>query len=495
MNLFIGSAPVHHKEEFATRSIPALGLTLALAALLLLMAEDASLGATDDSRRVVQADEILAKIERGENLDGVIVEGDLDLSERALGAIHFNNTIFLGSVNFKNTTFTGNAWFMGSNFSDYAVFSGAEFSGGNAEFSFAKFSGGYTEFSNSEFSGGDANFIFAEFSSGYSSFSQAKFSGGKAYFMNSKFSGGHTYFSQAMFSGGDASFSEAVFSGGSAKFWMAVFSGGDASFREVAFSGGDADFWNATFSGGDAYFSGAVFSGGYADFSDADFYGGDAYFSETEFTEDALFENVRFTGEFSLTRARYNKLYIRWHNIEGGLAYDDAAYLSLLKNFKELGYFEDYDSCYFEYRKERRNQPWPLVGYWEEAFRKKIDLLLEWFYGYGTKPVNALYFSIGIIILFWGFWWFIGLGSRPEYILDEYSKLDTSLDQIHEVLLFSATVFLSGTRLFIEPPSIPKIGGRSRSMVRCAFIFERVLGALFSILFFLAISGTVVRQL
>lgn len=76
-----------------------------------------------------------------------------------------------------------------------------------------------------------------------------------------------------------------------------------------------------------------------------------------------------------------------------------------------------------------------------------------------------------------------------------YGLPDAGPDGILEVLAFSATVFLSGTRLFIEPPPLPKIRGRSRSLIRGAFIFERVLGALFSILFFLAISGTVVRQL
>ena|GEM_PF-4612037 len=42
-----------------------------------------------------------------------------------------------------------------------------------------------------------------------------------------------------------------------------------------------------------------------------------------------------------------DKIFIRWDSIEGKLAYDDAAYLSLLKNFKERGYLEDYDYCYF----------------------------------------------------------------------------------------------------------------------------------------------------
>jgi hypothetical protein len=174
----------------------------------------------------------------------------------------------------------------------------------------------------------------------------------------------------------------------------------------------------------------------------------------------------------------------------------------LLKNFKDLGYFEDYDSCYFEYRKERRCHPWPLVGDVEETLiRKPIDWFLQVAYGYGTKPLNALLFSLGTISAFGVFWCLIGFG-KPEEALDIYSLADAGPDDMLEiltfnveVLVFSATVFLSGTRLFIEPPPLPKIMGRSRSLIRGAFIFERVLGALFSILFFLAISGTVVRQI
>ena len=58
---------------------------------------------------------------------------------------------------------------------------------------------------------------------------------------------------------------------------------------------------------------------------------------------------------------------------------------------------------------------------------------------------------------------------------------------------YSVTFFLSGTRFFIDPPALPKIEGRSQSMIKKAFILERVLGALFSVLFLIAICGTIVR--
>ena len=155
-----------------------------------------------------------------------------------------------------------------------------------------------------------------------------------------------------------------------------------------------------------------------AQFNDAQFTG-TANFNNSQFTGDALFENTTFQSKLSLTRARYDKLFIRWYNIKGGLVYDDAAYMSLMKNFKDLGYFEDYDSCYFQYRKEHRGQPWPAVNGWEAGIRKVIDYPLEWFYGYGTKPLNAFLFSLGIIISFGGFWRALGLGGPKDRTKEE----------------------------------------------------------------------------
>jgi len=303
---------------------------------------------------------------------------------------------------------------------------------------------------------------------------------GDAKFLNAKF-GKNANFNEAIF-GEYADFAESQFDG-DANFLIVEFND-DANFLRAGFNDDpdspckNADFSYAQFDK-EAYFNDAQFNGS-------------AYFTSCWFKGDALFEGTIFRGELSLTRARYDKLFIRWYNIKRGLIYDDTAYLSLLKNFKDLGYLEDYDSCYFEYRKERRSHPWPLVGDGEEAIRKGVDILLEWFYGYGTKPLNTIYFSFGIIIGFGIFWRIIGLGKK-DHLVYENGRIDTRIYEMPEVLDFSAKVFLSGMRLFIEPPSHPKIRGRSRYLVGGAFYFERVLGALFFVLFFLAISGTIVR--
>jgi hypothetical protein len=60
-------------------------------------------------------------------------------------------------------------------------------------------------------------------------------------------------------------------------------------------------------------------------------------------------------------------------------------------------------------------------------------------------------------------------------------------------LLFSATIFLSGTRFFVDPPMLPEMPRWAESTTKFVFTVERVLGAFFSILFFLAIGATVIR--
>ena len=431
---------------------------LILALLLGLIALSVADGATDSSR-VISASKVLATIKAGEpaEFDNCIIVGDLNFSTLEIDEpVHFNHTLFQNSVDFSLTTFNGTAAFQFSTFNGYANFWSSTFKG-NAAFQGSTFNG-------------DAAFQSSTFK-------------GTAAFQGSTFNG-YTNFQFSTFNGW-------------ASFWSSTFNG-YANFQGSTFKG-DAFFQSSTFNGTaylkDTRFNTTDFTATQfnkeASFDDTQFKG-IASFYNSRFKDDALFENTTFKDKLSLARTRYDKLYIRWSDITKGIIYDDAAYMSLMKNFKDLGYFEDYDSCYFQYRKEHRDQSWPLVSSWDKPIRKCIDFFLEWFYGYGTKPFNALYISIAIIIVFGIFWKAIGFGGPDDTTgkdIEGWEKPHGILD----ILSFSITIFLSGTKLFIDPPAIPMIKGRSKSMVKKAFTFERILGALFSILFFLAISGTVVR--
>lgn len=95
-----------------------------------------------------------------------------------------------------------------------------------------------------------------------------------------------------------------------------------------------------------------------------------------------------------------------------------------------------------------------------------------------------------------------GRRGKGQGIFERYGRSGTQslrksgTEEIRALLgamLFSATLFLSGTRLFVDPPALPTLQDWFAAHAHGFFIAERVLGAFFSILFFLAISGTVVR--
>ena len=170
---------------------------------------------------------------------------------------------------------------------------------------------------------------------------------------------------------------------------------GDAYFGDVQFSG-DANFQYTHFSGntfftqsqfiGNAYFFGSqfiskdvdwVFPRGianfdltqfnnYTDFSGAQF-SGDADFKGANFAKDLKLNyagfynlnllNVSFKpsalvslsdGEFM--RYDSSRILVRWDSIKNHLVYNELAYLYLIRNFKSLGFFDDADDCYYEYR-------------------------------------------------------------------------------------------------------------------------------------------------
>jgi len=483
---------------------------------------------------VVPAQEILDKIEMGlpVEYDHVIVKGDLDLSkldrpkrpvsrssseiqwlslsENATivsspiriidstikGNVYFSNAIFDNSVNFMSSNFKGTADFRGSAFNGYASFEGSAFNG-DADFRRSAFNV-YASFSGSAFNG-TADFEGSAFN-GYAGFGESGFKG-TADFRGSAFNG-YTVFMGSAFNG-TANFRRSVFNG-TANFDGSAFNG-YADFDGSAFNG-TANFWGSAFNSSD--FSSVQFDK-LVSFDDARL-NGSTSFNSSRFKEDALFEGADFNGTLYLMRTKYDRLFISWKNIKE-LGYDDAAYLSLLENFKKLGYLEDYDGCYYEYRRLHREQDWSgkyhAMNPAEEWFRKRIDVGLEAFYGYGKKPIWPLLWSAGTILFFGAFWRRGGLkrdnGANQRGIWERYGLQEPSrkrpwdwrgeLRAIADALIFSATLFLSGTRLFVDPPQMPEVHRWSPSQAKAAFIAERVLGAFFSILFFLAISGTVVR--
>ena len=319
---------------------------------------------------------------------------------------------------------------------------------------------------------------------------------------------------------GPAYFEFSTFNG-PANFWHSAFNG-PAHFQSSAFNG-LAYFESSAFND-TAYFMSSAFNGPayfrYSAFNDI------ADLSNSKLKGDAFFYGSTFKKELDLTLTEYNNLYIRW-NKDNRLVYDDTAYQSLIENLRKLGFTADADNCYYQFRVGQFLHQNPI----EDPLIFIFNFGAWIFYGFGKRPIYPFIWSIFSVGLFGVFWIAIGLASPMDAIskynlnngwsrrvfslilipiicivwrvigleksrraIDEYDQVRNWPGKIREAFGFSATVFLSGTKFFVDPPAIPVLPGRSQSLIKRAFLFERLLGAFFSILLFLAVGATIVRN-
>jgi hypothetical protein len=462
--------------------------------VILLFMIGLSVGMPD--KRVIQASEVETKIRAGEpaEFDNCTILGDLNLSALTIQwPVHFNHTVFQNSLSFEYTIFNGTAYF------EYSVFNG------------------YANFWESAFNG-DANFRSSTFN-GEANFGGSTFNG-TAYFRFSAFNDTASFWGSAF--NGEANFGKSIFNG-TAYFRSSTFNG-EAYFGESAFNGtayfensvfnGYANFWESAFNG-DANFWGSAFNG-------------EAYFGESAFKKEVFFYDVTFKKKLDLTLTKYSKLYIRWDK-NNDLVYDDTAYQLLIENLRKLGFMADADNCYYQFRVDQFLNLNPI----EDPLIYIFNFGAWIFYGYGKRPIYPFLWSIFSIGLFAVFWIAVGLQNPKDVVnkfrldnrwphrisssfslllvklikiiwnaieldktiraIDEYDHVRNWPSSLREAISFSATVFLSGTKFFVDPPVVPVLPGRSQSLIKRAFLFERLLGAFFSILLFLAIGATVVR--
>jgi hypothetical protein len=458
-------------------------LAFLLGLIVLSVAVDAEL------QKVISSSEVQAKIEAGQpvKFDYYTIVGNLDLSALKIeGPVHFNNTLFQNSVNFNSTTFNGPAYFESSRFNGPAYFASSRFNG-PVDFWFSRFKGP-TYFMSSRFNG-RVDFVASGFN-GPADFGGSRFND-TVNFMSSSFIG-PTDFRSSRFNGpadfwytrfnGPADFMSSSFNG-STYFWSSTFNG-PADFMRSRFNG-PAYFWSSSFNTTD--FTWAEFDK-IASFDDTQF-NGITTFNNSRFKDDALFENTTFRDVLYLTRTKYDKFYIKMPSIKKGLGYEESAYQQLIENFKKLGYSSDVDNSYYQFRKAQLMHR----DFGNEPLMYLFDAGAWVFYGYGKRPLYPLLWSIIIVTLYTGIWISIGpKNSRSK--IDEYRSIERWPQNLSDALIFSATVFLSGTKLFVDPPAIPEISGVSQSSIRKAFTIERLLGALFSVLFFLAVTGMIIKS-
>ena len=459
--------------------------------------------------RIIDAGEILKKIEQGQPVEynNVIVKGDLDLSllhnmERSAGRVSINspikiaNSVILGHVvinkvaledaidfsgdKFMSRTTMTDSWFNDTasfnkaSFEDVADFSTTRFNG-PAVFSYARF--GQTAYFRDSAFVQDAKFISAQFSQ-------------QAYFQRARFSK-DANFKSTKFDRG-AIFKEAAFRQNAdfklAQFLQAV------DFDSVRFQQA-AGFDRANFIQ-DANFDHAQFSQtanfGSANFHQESYFRNtsikNALFQDIQFKEDATFDNVRIEN-LSLKGSDVEKLDIRWSSIHN-LSYDDSAYVLLRKNLDMRGYLDDASECEFSYRCERR------AYLWDHDFgRWLFDFLAFATYGYGLRPVWPLGWSMAFILIGGLFFFLTNSVVRSRQLSDQKeisgNRIAGNADgkvSIWESLLLATTYFTSGASNIISatPSEFVPVG-----LGRYAVVLLRLLGWIFFVIFLSSLTRTV----
>lgn len=451
--------------------------------------------------KVTNSLEIINSTISESNFDGITFDKDVVLWGTSFRNSSFKNTSFSANADFTNTSFL-NVRFIGAIFNRPVFFDGAKFSE-NVSFEDAQFQRD-TFFSWASFLE-DADFNYTQFRY-YSYFVGTKFFS-NAHFSDVKF-GGFLDFSSANITHDanflrsefeDASFDD-VFVGGLAQFGLTRFH--RLISVESALFAGEADFNLARFDDSVSFsktsFKDNAFFGGikldrFLNFMSANFE--KKFVLMTSQIHIVLLENATFRREAKvvLDDADITIFKAPWKSIEDHIEYNGAAYLALVKNYKELEWFSDSNDCYYTYRKLGQEHE-PL------SFMKLFDYLAWIFYGYGVKPEIPLGWSISSILLFGAIYWFsknIRKFIRTETIEvvpvndGRYeAKIETTLLEetitLIDPFLFSLANFTSGWTTFLYPFTDFKTTGGHTHLA----IMERILGSVFISLILAAIIKT-----
>jgi hypothetical protein len=484
-------------------------------------------GEVSQASDAIQAEEIMKKVQAGMpvDYDSVSIAGYLNLSglrNEIIAPFSIRNSTFLNAVNIDGAVFREIVNLRGSNFKGNLSFGKAQLLS-EADFSESKMEG-ESDFQGAEFQE-KANFFNSSFLNESSfadsifskdvNFANTFFNGtgfenshfeGNALFIGSNFSG-NTAFDFARFSGlatfndalfrRDASFTNTWFDG------QAIFKGsnfmGNTSFAAARFAR-EVIFRSSIFQG-NTTFGLAEFSG-FSDFADVDFHGL-ASFLVARFSDNAHFVGAKFFKNFILEGARIyslqldnanfsddSKIYLKdadftrfvvhWNEIKNHLQFNGAAYLALVKNYKNLEWFDDADNAYYEYRKISMKQQ-------SMGWQKLIDIIAWLSSGFGVRVSYVAFWCIFTIILF-GLVFFAGNGMRHFEIIGLELPCNASIEDQHvsliDAMYFSTAMFTTSQ----APVNTYPIG-----FYRHLAMIEGILGWFFLGLFVVVLSSLLIR--
>ena len=145
------------------------------------------------------------------------------------------------------------------------------------------------------------------------------------------------------------------------------------------------------------------------------------YSASTKFEDIASFQSARFDGDLNfkggsistllfekaaldtdsriiLNDTDFARFKAHWKDIADHVVWDPGAYLALVSNYHGLGWSEDEDDCYYQYRKLDQSQKGWGVS-------KAIDVLAWLSCGYGVRPGYAVAWALLTILAFALVYW------------------------------------------------------------------------------------------
>ncbi|MDD1741050.1 MAG: pentapeptide repeat-containing protein [Methanothrix sp.] len=456
-----------------TENSPWRCLLPALILLLLLFmpaaaADESGINSQLPHSSAIAAQNIVSQIRSGQpvSYNNITVTGQLDLSliEGPISqALVITNSRFQGPVrfmklaDFADAYFDASSSFIAASFSGDSSFSSAEFRG-DAAFLGASFA------ADVDFD--DARFIRS------GSFRAARFEDVR--FFETEFSGQVTFLS-ALFSG-NATFAATRFQS-------------DVVFRQARFLMGST-FGLSSFAGladfGAVQFNQTAFFGG-VKFSDL------AYFASARLGGDLILEGARLysmqledvefaeQSEINLNSTDFTKFVVRWSTIGSRMVYNGAAYLALVKNYKSLEWFDDADSCYYQYRRIGQSlTPW--------GWSKLSDIVSWLSCGYGVRVSYTVFWCL-FTILFFGVVFWAGKGMNKFEIEGMELPGNPSLrpskrGSFTDALYFSIAMFTTSQ----APVNTYPVG-----FYRHLAMAEGILGWFFLGLFVVVLSAVLIR--
>jgi hypothetical protein len=420
--------------------------------ILLALIAITAVAASKEPLRTIPAEDILSKIKLGlpveydhvtiignltlndlglptRHVSRTPAEANLDLSENATvinSSIRLNDSIILGRAEFNNSIFQESVSFEGTKFQDSAYFKGTQFND-SVDFKDGQFSR-FVDFRDARFRG-SANLEGARFNE------SANFAGSE--------------FSREMPLSRGFSFNEA------------------ADFLGTRYSE-FSNFVRFKFNEATSFVESQL--SGFVDFIQSGYH------------ETASFMELQLIGFIDFIGPKYHETTV-----------------ILESQLIEFAYFVI--SKYHETASFIKPQLSGFAGFIEFELNETVQFATWIFYKPGIMLKYLSTASAIVIIVFAFFWRAIGI-KTPEKLADENilaegqhdrrSSIRSSIMNKFLMLLeapcFSMTVFLSGTKIFIDTPNIPDMQGRVKYLASGMFALERIIGAVIVILIFVAIS-------